>query len=86
MTRVQLQTMLCVNFRPLTFVGDKPDYLYVITPAHFFIPQPDIPSPITDPESLQKGVLVKNELMDYFWELWLWALVAWGRDTPPIAV
>ena len=48
---------------------DKPDYPYVNTPAHFIIPQPDTPSPITDPESLQKGLLVKNELMYYFWTL-----------------
>ena len=51
-------------------MGDKPDYPYIITPAHFLILQPEIPSPITDTESLQKGFLVKNELMDYFWELW----------------
>ena len=54
LTRVQWQTTLCevefcVNSRPLTFVGDKPDYPYVISPAHFLIPQPEIPSPITDP-------------------------------------
>ena len=40
----------------------------VITAAHFLIPQPETPSPITDPESLQ--IPVKNELMDNFFELW----------------
>ena len=55
LTRVELQTMLCevefcVNSPPLTFVGDKLDYPYVITPAHFLISQPEISSPITDPE------------------------------------
>ena len=75
LNRAQLRTMICevefcVNSRPLTCVRDKPDDPYVITPAHFLIPQPEIPSPITDPEFLQKGFLVKNELMDYFGELW----------------
>ena len=44
----------------LIFVGGKPDNSYVIAHAHFLIPQPYIPSPSTDPESLQKGLLVKN--------------------------
>ena len=99
LTSVQLQTTLCevefcVNSRPLTFVGDKPDHPYVITPTHFLIPQSEIPSPITDPESLQKGLLVKNELMDYFLELWrteylrslLMGIGRTGGKTAPLAV
>ena len=58
------------------------------------IPQPEISSPITDPESLQKGLLVKNELMDYFWELWRTEYLRslpmgtgrTGEEPPPLAM
>ena len=75
-------------------MGDKPDYPYVITPTHFLIPQPEVLSPITDTVSLQKGLLVKNELMDYFWELWRTEYLCslpmgagrTGGETSPLAV
>ena len=81
LSRSELETILheieaCLNSRPLTFVGDEIDAEVPLTPAHFLDCQPvgvQLPPAkehTVKPSDLAVRRKLRNELLDYFWEMW----------------
>ena len=50
----------------LSMIRSLPCLGVLVRLGNLLIPQPEIPSPITFQESLLKGLLGKNDLMDFF--------------------
>lgn len=82
LVRAELETVLhevegCVNSRPLTFLSDEACEASPLTPSHFLIGksniyEPDEPiQPVSGThEDLVQRKLLKDELLDRFWNLW----------------
>ena len=81
LTRCELETAiheveLCINSRPLTFVGDGIDSGQPLSPAHFLMERPMAEYPEqSDCFNVNHEVLVsknefRNKLMEQFWLMW----------------
>ena len=90
LSRSELETTLheiemCINSRPLTFVGDEPDVSNPLTPSHFLIGHSggfQIPS--TEVEfsnvSLPEKNVFRQQQLDKFWSMWS---LDYLRNLPP---
>ena len=82
MSRTELETSLheveaCINYRPLTFVGDEPDGTSPLTPSHFllgktagFQPQISEDCSIVSHKVLSEREEVRLAQLDRFWSIW----------------
>ncbi|XP_037778187.1 uncharacterized protein LOC119574962 [Penaeus monodon] len=93
LSRIELETTLhevevCVNSRPLTFVGDEPDVSNPLTPSHFLIGRnagfqldiSDQPSYVTRQDLIIRES-VRQQQLDKFWKLWSNDYL---RNLPPV--